>query len=315
MFKKFLHFLSNYSTFIALVFLIVVFSLVSPMFSTSRNLLNVLRQISLLTITAAGLTICRAAGELDLSVGGLAGLTGIIIAKLLIHANIPLGIAMTITLLFGAGFGLLNGFLVAVVGIPSLIATLGTLSVASGAALLVTEGKAIYAQFPKGFTFLGQGYLIGIPMPVVIMVVVVILAYILLEKTAVGRHLYAIGENLLAARLVGLPITFYRVLIFVLSSVAATISGIVLVARLGSGQPTAGGEYLLEGLGSVFIGMTVFKPGQANVLGTLTGALIVGTIANGLLLMGFSPYIQDIIKGSIMIVAVIAAVYKEEIKI
>lgn len=312
--SKIKYFVETYSTFLVLIALITVFSFLSPMFFTSRNLLNVLRQISLLTIAAAGLTVCRAAGELDLSVGGLAGLTGIITAKLLIRGTPP-GTAIIIALLFGAGFGLLNGLLVAVIRVPSLIATLGTLSIASGTALTTTDGKAIYARFPDKFSFLGQGYFLGIPMPVIIMIAVVVVTYIFLEKTAIGRHLYAIGENTLAARLAGLPVTFYRITIFVISAIAATIAGIVLVARLGSGQPTAGGEYLLEGLGAVFIGMTTFKPGQANILGTLTGALIIGIISNGLLLMGISPYIQDIIKGSIMILAVIAAVYKEEIKI
>lgn len=312
--SKIKHFVENYSTFLVLIALVVAFSLFSPMFFTRRNLINVLRQISLLTIVAAGLTVCRAAGEIDLSVGALAGLAGIIVAKLLIR-GIPPSVAILITLLFGAGFGLLNGFLVAVVRVPAMIATLGTLSIASGVALTVTNGKAIYARFPSHFSFLGQGYFLGIPMPVVIMIIVVIVTYIFLERTAIGRHLYAIGENTLAARLAGLPVTFYRIMIFMISAIAATIAGSVLAARLGSGQPTAGGEYLLEGLGAVFIGMTTFKPGQANILGTLTGALIIGIISNGLLLMGISPYIQDIIKGSIMILAVIAAVYKEEIKI
>lgn len=315
---KYLRFIGDYSTFFALLLLVVAFSRISPMFFTSRNLINVLRQISLLTIAATGLTVCRAAGELDLSVGGLAALAGITVAKLTVEAGLPVGVAILITLLLGGGFGLINGSLVSLIKIPSLIATLGTLSIASGTALFVTGGKAIYAEFPRNFAFLGQGYFLNIPMPAVIMIFVVILVYILLEKTVVGRYLYAIGENPLAARLVGLPIVFYRILIFlifVISSMTATVSGIVLVARLGSGQPTAGGEYLLEGLGSVFIGMTVFRPGQANILGTLTGAFIVGVIANGLLLMGLSPYVQDIIKGLIMILAVIAAVYKEEIRI
>ena len=311
----YLRFIGNYSTFFALLALVVVFAQISPMFFTSRNLINVLRQISLLTIAATGLTVCRAAGELDLSVGGLAALAGITVAKLTVEAGLPVGVAILITLLLGGGFGLINGFLVSLVKIPSLIATLGTLSIASGTALFVTGGKAIYAEFPRNFAFLGQGYFLNIPMPAVIMIFVVIVVYILLEKTVVGRHLYAIGENPLAARLVGLPIVFYRIIIFVISSMTATVSGVVLVARLGSGQPTAGGEYLLEGLGSVFIGMTVFRAGQANILGTLTGAFIVGVIANGLLLMGLSPYVQDIIKGLIMILAVIAAVYKEEIRI
>jgi len=306
--------LGRYYTFLVLLALILVFSVISPMFLTVRNIINVLRQISMLTMVAAGLTICRAAGELDLSVGALAGFTGVVVAKLMVAGVHPL-ISVLLTLLLGIAFGLLNGILVAILGVPSLIATLGTLSIASGAALTTTNGKAIYSDFPPGFAFIGEGYLGIIPFPVVIMAVVVIITYLLLERSKLGRHLYAVGENITAARLAGLPVTFYRVLAMILSSFMASIAGIVLVARLGSGQPTAGGEYLMEGLGAVFIGMTAFKPGQANTMGTLTGALLIGIIANGLLLLGISTYIQEIIKGAIMIAAVIAAVYKEEIRI
>lgn len=306
--------LSRFYTVFILIAIFVVFSMISPMFCTSRNIMNLLRQISMLTIAACGLTICRAAGELDLSVGGLAALTGITIAKLMVSGTHPL-LAFIVTLLVGVVFGIINGFLVAIVRVPSLIATLGTMSVASGLALTVTDGKAIYARFPQGFTRIGAGYLGPIPFPVVILMVIVIVTFVMLERTALGRHLYAVGENPLAARLAGLRVTQLRILAFVLSSVLATIAGVMLVARLGSGQPTAGGEYLLEGLGAVFIGMTTFHPGRANVLGTLCGALMIGFISNGLLLMGFSPYIQDVIKGIVMILAVIAAVYKEEIRL
>jgi len=306
--------LDKYYTFFILLSIFVLFSIASPMFFTSRNIINLLRQISMLTIAASGLTICRAAGELDLSVGGLAALTGIIVAKLMVSGVNP-SLAVLLTLLVGVSFGMINGLLVSLVKVPSLIATLGTLSVASGLALTTTDGKAIYASFPKSFSFLGTGYLGPIPFPVVIMSIVILVTFILLEKTIIGRHLYAVGENPTAARLAGLPVSFYRILAFILSSLAASLAGIMLAARLGSGQPTAGGEYLLEGLGAVFIGMTVFKPGQANIFGTLTGALMIGFITNGLLLMGFSPYVQDIVKGIIMILAVIAAVYKEEIRL
>jgi len=306
--------LGRYYTFLVLLALILVFSVISPMFLTVRNIINVLRQISMLTMVAAGLTICRAAGELDLSVGALAGFTGVVVAKLMVAGVHPL-ISVLLTLLLGIAFGLLNGILVAILGVPSLIATLGTLSIASGAALTTTNGKAIYSDFPPGFAFIGEGYLGIIPFPVVIMTVVVIITYLLLERSKLGRHLYAVGENITAARLAGLPVTFYRMLAMILSSFMASIAGIVLVARLGSGQPTAGREYLMEGLGAVFIGMTAFKPGQANTMGTLMGALLIGIITNGLLLLGISTYIQEIIKGAIMIAAVIAAVYKEEIRI
>ncbi|HDN74242.1 MAG: ABC transporter permease [Spirochaetes bacterium] len=312
--KVFWYALEKYYTFFVLLILILIFSIISPMFLTIRNIINVLRQISMLTMVAAGLTICRAAGEMDLSVGALAGFTGVVVAKLIVAGVNPL-ISVLLTLLLGITFGFLNGILVAILGVPSLIATLGTLSIARGAALTTTNGKAIYSDFPSGFAFIGEGYLGIIPFPVVIMTIVVVITYLLLERSKLGRHLYAVGENMMAARLAGLPVTFYRILAMVLSSFMASIAGIVLVARLGSGQPTAGGEYLMEGLGAVFIGMTTFKPGQANTMGTLTGALLIGIIANGLLLLGISTYIQEIIKGAIMIAAVIAAVYKEEINI
>ena len=306
--------LKRYYAFFALLIIFIIFSAISPMFLTVRNIINVLRQISMLTMVAAGLTICGAAGEWDISVGGVVALTGVIVAMLLCAGINPL-ISVLLTLLIGTSVGFFNGMLVGILGVPSLIATLGMLSVTSGAALYVTDGKAIYAEFPSGFAFLGEGYLGPIPFPVVIMTIVIIFTYLLLENSRWGRYLYAVGENQDAAKLAGINVRFYKILSMALSSFMSSVAGITLTARLGSGQPTAGGDYLMGGLGALFIGMTTFRPGQASTIGTLLGALLMGIIVNGLLLMGISTYIQQITEGAVIIAAVAVAVYSRKIHI
>lgn len=307
-------FVAKYGTIFTLGVLVVVFAAVSDRFLTPMNLINILRQMSMLAIAAAGLTICMACQEFDLSVGTLAGLVGVVTVKL-ITQGVPVVLAVAVGLGVGVVFGLVNGFVTAGVGISSMIVTLGTMSIASGAALTYTNGRAIYADLPASFWFWGAGYVWGMPTPIIVMAVVVFLAYMLLNRTKLGRHLYAIGGNRTAAALSGVDVRMTRIKAFIISGFLAALAGIILAARMGSGQPTAGGNYLLEGLGSVFLGMTTIRPGQPNIMGTVVGVLIMGVVANGLTLAGVSSYVQEMIKGAIMISAVVLAVLRGELKL
>ncbi len=295
--------LQRYSTLGVLILMFLGFSIFVDRFLTPFNLSNILQQISILTIVGSGLTFGFAAKEIDLSVGYTVGLSGILVPVMLV-AGQPLIVALLVGLLAGIVVGLVNGALVTKVGIPSLIATLATGSILYGINFLMTGGRAIYGGLPDSFLALGQGRIAGIPSLAFFMLASVAIAWFVMERTVFGRYVYAVGGNRKAAELSGVRITFYRMAALTLVSVFAVIAGTLLAARLGSGQPNVGERYLLDGLATVFIGMTMFRPGTATVLGTFCGALFIGIINNGLNLIGMDTYIQNIVKGLIILVAV-----------
>lgn len=304
---------SRYATIGALILVFLLFSIIADKFLETNNLVNIVQQVSTLAIVAFGLTIAMAAGDFDLSVGSVAGLAGILGTGLLVNGYHFFS-AIAIALLIGALFGLANGVISTKLGIPSLIVTLGTSSIAIGINFMYSEGRAIYGSLPESFTTLGRGDVLGIPMPIIIMFIIGIIVYIFLNNTRAGRYIYAVGGNATASKLSGIKVTQYRILGLVLSGVGAAIAGMVLAARLGSGQPTAGESFLMDSLGAVFLGMTTIKVGQPNVVGTLVGVILIGVINNGLNLLGLPFFIQDIAKGAIMILAVAFAASKNELK-
>lgn len=295
--------LLRYSTLFVLILLFLGFALSVDRFLTTTNLLNIVQQISMLTIVGAGLTFGFAAREMDLSVGYMVGLSGILVPLMLVS-----GIPLPVALLTGVGAGLLvgviNAALVTLVGVPSLIATLATGSILYGVNFLTTGGRAIYGGLPETYLWFGQGQLFGIPVLAYAMILFVALAWFVMERTIFGRYIYAVGGNLKAAELSGVNGRLYRAAGLIVCSLFAAVAGALLAARLGSGQPNAGERYLLDGLATVFIGMTMFRPGTATVAGTFFGALFIGVINNGLNLIGMDTYIQSIVKGLIILVAV-----------
>tara|TARA_B100000780_G_scaffold91201_2_gene63114 strand:+ start:12691 stop:13665 length:975 start_codon:yes stop_codon:yes gene_type:complete len=295
--------LQKYSTLTVLIFMFIIFSIFIDRFLTPMNLTNILQQISILTIVGCGLTFGFAAKEIDLSVGYTVGLSGILV-PLLLTQGASLLVAIGVGLLAGLTVGLVNGLLITKVGIPSLIATLSTGSILFGINFLITKGRAIYGGLPDSYLVLGQGRILGIPILAIFMAGFVLFAWFIMEKTVFGRYVYAVGGNRKAAELSGIHITFYRIAALCIVSLFAVFAGALLAARLGSGQPNVGERYLLDGLATVFIGMTMFRPGTATILGTLCGALFIGIINNGLNLIGLDTYIQNIVKGVIILLAV-----------
>lgn len=295
--------LLRYSTLIVLGLMFLGFSLFVDRFLTFFNLANILQQISILGIVGAGLTFGFAAKEIDLSVGFTVGLGGILTPLLLINGY-PIAAAFAIAIGAGLLVGLVNGVLVTKIGIPSLIATLAVGSILLGINFLTTGGRAIYGGLPEAYTWLGQGRVYGIPVLAFFMLAAVGIAWFAMERTVFGRYIYAVGGNKKAAELSGIRVDYYRIAALVLVSVFAVIAGLLLAARLGSGQPNVGERFLLDGLATVFIGMTMFRPGTATIIGTFCGALFVGVINNGLNLMGMDTFIQNIVKGVIILVAV-----------
>ncbi len=305
--------LSQYATIGALLLVFIIFSVIAERFLDASNLINVVRQVSTLAIVAFGLTIAMAAGDFDLSVGSVAGLAGVIVTGLLANGT-SLFLALLAAIVAGIAFGLLNGVVSTRIGIPSIIVTLGSSSVATGIIFMYTEGRAIYGGLPDSFTVLGRGNVAGIPTPIIIMLIIGLAVYLLLNKTTAGRYIYAVGGNAVAAKLSGINTLKYRTLGLIFSGTGAAIAGVVLAARLGSGQPTAGASFLLDSMAAVFLGMTTIKVGQPNVVGTIVGVILIGVINNGLNLMGLPFYIQDIAKGIIMVGAIAFAARKNELK-
>lgn len=296
--------MQKYGTVIALAILIIFFSVATGNFIEPRNLMNILAHISMLTIIATGLTVCMVTGDFDMSIGAVAGLAGVFFASLSLK-GLPLVVAVLAVMCMGAAFGALAGILVTKVRVSAFITTLALSSAATGVNFMFTRGQEIYGEFSPAFLFLGQGKLFGVlPTQIVLMLATVAVFAFVMDKTKMGRWMYAIGGSIRAAYHSGIKVNLYRVIALVLSGAFAAFTGCILSSRLGSGQPTAGDAYLMDSIAAAYIGMTTMKVNRPNVLGTLIGALIMGVIDNGLVLMGVSYFFQYIVKGAIIIFAV-----------
>jgi len=296
-------FLRRFGTLIALLAMCIIFSLLSSSFVQASNIMNVFRQISMIAIIAIGMTYVVLMGGIDLSVGSVCGLAGVVCA--LAQAQ-GYGTMVGILAALGTGFvdGLINAILVTKVNIEAFIATLATMVIGSGTILTITRGIPVYKGLSPQFLFIGQGYIGPIPTPVVILIAVAILSYVHLTLTKQGRHMYAVGGNAEAARLSGINTSGLLGFGFVISGLTAAISGVIITARLASGHPTAGNAFLMDAIAAVFVGTTVMREGEAHIIGTLVGALVIGVLGNGLTLINMPFYLQDIAKGVIILFAV-----------
>jgi ribose/xylose/arabinose/galactoside ABC-type transport system permease subunit len=299
-------FLTRYGTVAALCVLFLVFSIGVQGFFDSNNLINILTQIALLMIIAQGFTMVLIVGELDLSFANLASLSSVVVAGLIIRGVNPV-LAILICLAGGALFGFINGTLVTRIGISSLITTLATGIVANGLIYMYTKGVSFYSGLPKGFLYLGRGMIGPIPVLVIIMLGILAISHIFVNKTVAGSNLKATGGNPNAARLAGINTRFYKMLGLVLCSGAAALTGILLTSRLGAANPEGAGGFLMEGFAIVLLGQTVYTVGRASPIGTFVGALIIGVLNNGLTLLGAEYFVQDIVKGLIIILAVVVS--------
>lgn len=308
---------SETPAFFPLVGFIAVFIImisVSDNFLTESNLTNIARQVSVNAIIAVGMTCAILTGGIDLSVGSVMALTGTIMAGLMTVWGLPPSLAIICGLALGAAFGAFNGFLVAYARMPSFIVTLAMLGIARGLALIYTGGYPI-AGVPNEFAAYGRGSLLGIQTPILVMIGVYIVAYILLNHTPFGRHVYAIGGNREAARLSGIKVSRITVVIYTISGFTAAIAGLILTSRLMSGQPNAGEGFELDAIAAVVLGGAAMNGGKGAIIGTLIGAMLLGVLNNGLNLMGVSPYIQNVIKGLIILIAIYIGTEKRKKKI
>lgn len=288
--------------FVGLVLVCLVVTATTDDFLSTANLVNIARQVSINAIIAVGMTCVILSGGIDLSVGAVMALTGTITAGLMV-AGIPSECAILIGLVAGILFGMANGFFVAYAKMPPIIVTLATMGIARGLALIYTGGYPI-SGLPDWFEFFGRGSVAGIETPILIMLMVFVIAYIVLDHTPIGRYIYAIGGNEEATRLSGVRVPRYKLMVYAISGFAAAIAGLVLTSRLMSGQPNAGVSFELDAIAAVVMGGTAITGGRGSIIGTLVGALMLGVLNNGLNMMGVSPYLQNIIKGVIILLAI-----------
>ncbi len=297
--------------FVAFILLFAAFSLASPYFFKVENLLNVVRQISLTGIMAVGMTLVIVSREIDLSVGGIYGLCAVS-AGLLMTNGVPVWAAIIIALIVGIFIGFLNGILVTYVRIPALIVTLGMLNVTRGVYLLLSNGLSVYISSKTvtdpnldKFIYLGQGKIFGnIPMMTIFLVIVVISGYVLYDKSSYGFHLRAVGGNERAARASGINVFRVKILAFIITGFLCAIAGLLNLSFLSSVQGIIGSGLELEVIAATILGGTSLAGGEGTIIGTLFGALIMGILRNGLILIGVSPFWQTLMIGLIIIGAV-----------
>lgn len=312
--RRILRRLRPYGTVLGLIAIVVAFWALRPdTFMTVGNWLNITQQVSILAVVAFASTVVMVTRAFDLSVGTMASLAGIIAAAAM-QAGQPVWLALVLALAAAAGGGLLNGILVAYLRIVPFVATLGTLTMFGGLALLVSDGNTIFGRaIPTAFGRFGRdglplgtidGRAVILPNLTLVAAGVLLVVWLLLEQTTYGRRLYAIGGNVVAARLAGVRVRVLMLIAFVMSGLGAGIAGLMLTSRLASANPTQGDGLMLNAIAAVFLGVTVSEEGEPRVLGTLVGVLILGVLANGLTQLQIDTYVQQVLTGAIVIAAV-----------
>ncbi|WP_250475643.1 ABC transporter permease [Caballeronia sp. GAFFF1] len=287
---------------IGLIVVCIVMMVASSSFLSAANLENVLRQVSINAIIAVGMTCVILTGGIDLSVGSVMALSGTIAAGLMVSGLNAVAALLT-GVAVGLGFGVANGFFVAFARMPPIIVTLATMGIARGLGLIYTGGYPIDG-LPDWVSFFGSGKVLGIQAPVLIMLAVYLIAWLLLDRMPFGRYVYAIGGNEQATRLSGVRVARVKLIVYTLSGLTSAFAAIVLTGRLMSGQPNAGVGFELDAIAAVVLGGTSISGGRGSILGTLVGALLLGVLNNGLNMIGVNPYVQNVIKGGIILLAI-----------
>lgn len=307
----------KYGFIFVTVALFAYFSLSEPAFRDSATLLDTLRYVSVAAILGLGVTVTMAVGGMDMSVGAVAGLGVTVAAKTMVVYNQVGVVAIIAVIAAGALAGLVNALLIVVMKIPDMLATLGTMFVIQGLKLILVDGQSISpgmtlsdgttapGRFTDGFLRIDRGTVAGIPVSVLIFGGLTVLAYVFLARTRWGRILYAIGANAEASRLAGIRTGRYRALAYVLSGVLASIGGLILAARIGQGDVSAGTSQLLEAVAVALVGTSVLGRGKPNVWGTALGAVLIGIITTGLTIKGLPYYTQDVVEGTVLILALV----------
>jgi ribose transport system permease protein len=297
-------FLSRYGTIFGLVAMFLFFSIMAPgTFPSRANILNILSAASLTAIIASGLTYTLVVGEFDLSVGYVASFVGLIVVGFMSYQGLPIWLSIALALAIGIGLGLVNGVMITKVRINAVIATLGLGTILTGLGFTYSAFP-IAAGIPRPFTDISLGRLFGIPNPVFIMLGVLVILWVILNKTDIGQKMQAVGSNIDAARLSGIRVDRIKMFAFATSGFCAALTGSLLSSLLGSGTLGVGDGYLLDAFAAVFLGSATLKEGEFHIVGTLVGVLILAVGFNGLAIIGAPTHFQPIFKGGILILAV-----------
>jgi simple sugar transport system permease protein len=316
-FAGLLHFVNTWGTVIAIVLLVLFFTIMMPQFISSSNLLTILRSISIVTVIAIGLTVSLTVNGFDLSVGSAATFANSLVVSMFVWYSMStfssIVIALAVTLIVAA----INAFLIVKVRIPDMLATLSTMFIFEGVAMTYTGGGSISEGMPRldgtptvgmlspFFKEIGQA-----PYIIIIMLLVVLFAHIFLNHTKHGRYMYVVGGNMEAARLSGIPVDRYRAIAYFLSTFLAALGGILIASRIGSAQINAGAGYLMPAVAAAFIGFSFAGKGRPNAIGTFVGAVLVGVLENGLVMMSVPYYSLNIVKGSVLALALASTYYR-----
>ncbi|MFJ7365980.1 ABC transporter permease [Peribacillus frigoritolerans] len=295
----------KFGPLLALVLLFIVITVLNPSFMEPNNILNLLRQTSINALIAFGMTFIILTGGIDLSVGSILALSSALMAGMMVSGLDPI-LAILVGILLGAIMGVINGILVSKGKMAPFIVTLATMTIFRGLTLVYTDGKPITGIGDSVmFQMLGRGYFLGVPVPAVVMIIAFLILWFLLHKTSFGRKTYAIGGNERASRISGIKVDRVKVAIYGLAGTMAAIAGAILTSRLNSAQPTAGQSYEMDAIAAVVLGGTSLSGGKGRLFGTLVGVLIIGTLNNGMNLLGVSSFYQQVVKGAVILIAVL----------
>jgi ribose transport system permease protein len=300
----------SYGIVIAFLIICVLMTILSPVFLTVTNILNVVRQTSIFGVMAIGMTFVILTGGIDLSVGSILAVAGAIAAGML-KGGAGIVPVVLLALIIGVGCGLANGLFITLGRIAPFVVTLGMMSIARSLTLIYTKGYPI-SGFTGPYRFIGGGDIVSIPFPIIVFLLTVVVAWLILTQTRLGRYTYAIGGNEETVKLSGINSSFYKTIVYVISGITAAMSALILTSRLNSAEPVAGQGYELDVIAAVVIGGTSLNGGRGSVWGTLIGALLIGVINNGMNLLGISPYFQLLVKGLIIIGAVLLDRLRQE---
>lgn len=299
--------------FLILVFLVILFSFIAPNFMTFGNLRTLIRQVSFAGISAVGLMFVMISGGIDLSIGSQIVFSNVLLAIMMADWKLPPAVAIPLILLVGTGLGAINGFLCIKLRIHPLIITLGTSAIFKGMGYIINQSRNIMG-FPDSFRWFGQGYVWGIPVPVIVMIIVALIGSFILTKTYFGRQIFALGGNEEAARLAGVSINRMKVILFMICGFISSITTVLLLSRVFAGQTMTGQGLEFDCLTAALLGGVSFKGGEGSIFGLMVGMLIIGVLNNAMQLATFPDFSQTVVKGAVLLIAVAFDVYQKNRK-
>lgn len=299
--------------FLILVFLVILFSFIAPNFMTFGNLRTLIRQVSFAGISAVGLMFVMISGGIDLSIGSQIVFSNVLLAIMMVDWKLPPAVAIPLILLVGTGLGAINGILCIKLKIHPLIITLGTSAIFKGVGYIINRSRNIMG-FPDSFRWFGQGYVWGIPVPVIVMILVALIGSFILAKTYFGRQVFALGGNEEAARLAGVNISQMKVLLFMICGFVSSITTVLLLSRVFAGQTITGQGLEFDCLTAALLGGVSFKGGEGTIFGLMVGIIIIGVLNNAMQLAQFPDFSQTVVKGAVLLIAVAFDVYQKNRK-